>query len=120
MLEQKDDPIEQALQASEGNFRTVRMQDCAITNAEIGTIYWSPIKSIWISATTLIALTLAPFTFTPSAFLLFIFSTAITICLGHSLGMHRRLIHRSFECSLFFEHILVYLGTVLEWQGLMA
>jgi sn-1 stearoyl-lipid 9-desaturase len=105
MPNQTDDAIENALLASEGNFRTVRMQDCEKTNADFGIIIWSPLKSIWISATTITALIVAPFTFTFGAFALFIITTAITVCFGHSLGMHRRLIHRSFECSLFFEHI---------------
>jgi fatty-acid desaturase len=37
-------------------------------------------------------------TFAWDAFLVFFASTVVTLCLGHSLGMHRRFIHASFQC----------------------
>lgn len=41
----------------------------------------------------------------------------LTLCLGHSVGMHRLLIHRSFETPLWLEHVLVYLGTLVGMAG---
>lgn len=41
----------------------------------------------------------------------------LTLCLGHSVGMHRLLIHRSFEAPLWLEHGLVYLGTLVGMAG---
>jgi len=49
--------------------------------------------------------------------LIFISTTAVVLCFGHSLGMHRRLIHNSFECPLWFEYVLVYLGTLVGLGG---
>jgi fatty-acid desaturase len=34
--------------------------------------------------------------FSWGALALFLFVAATTVCLGHSLGMHRRLVHRSY------------------------
>nr|WP_311044974.1 acyl-CoA desaturase [Rhizobium lentis] len=76
-----------------------------------------PAKSIWITAMSLIAIIGGPATFTWSAFAVFILSTAITICLGHSVGMHRLLIHRSFRTPLWIEYFLVYLGTLVGMAG---
>jgi stearoyl-CoA desaturase (delta-9 desaturase) len=44
-------------------------------------------------------------------------TSIITLCGGHSLGMHRRLIHKSFECPLWLEHLMVYLGTLVGMAG---
>ncbi|MBB6221557.1 acyl-CoA desaturase [Rhizobium leguminosarum] len=82
-----------------------------------GRVVWMPAKSVWISAMTLTAIIGGPLTFTWSAFAIFILLTAITICLGHSVGMHRLLIHRSFSTPLWIEHTLVYLGTLVGMAG---
>ena len=58
-------------------------------------IRWAPAKSLWLWSMTAVALVAGPITVTWSAFALFIATSGITVCLGHSLGMHRRLIHRS-------------------------
>ncbi|MGO7538510.1 acyl-CoA desaturase [Rhizobium ruizarguesonis] len=82
-----------------------------------GRVVWMPAKSIWITAMTLITIIGGPLTFTWSAFAVFILLTAITICLGHSVGMHRLLIHRSFSTHIWIEHFLVYLGTLVGMAG---
>ena len=82
-----------------------------------GKVVWVPGKSIWVASMTVIALIGGPLTFTPDAFAVFIVLTGITICLGHSVGMHRLLIHRSFSTHIFIEHILVYLGTLVGMAG---
>ena len=82
-----------------------------------GRVRWAPVKSIWIASMTLAALVLGPLTFTWSALALFVGTTAITLCLGHSIGMHRRMIHGSFKCPLWLEHVCVYLGTLVGMAG---
>jgi fatty-acid desaturase len=111
------DPIDAALAASAGTFRCPRMREADDTDALAGTVRWSPAKSLWLSAMTLAALIGGPLTFTWGALALFLASTAVTVCLGHSLGMHRRLIHRSFDCPLWLERLLVYLGTLVGMAG---
>lgn len=82
-----------------------------------GHVRWVPSKSIWVTAMTIIAVGFGPVTFSWSAFSIFIITTAVTICAGHSVGMHRLLIHRSFACPLWLEHILVYLGVLVGMAG---
>lgn len=88
-----------------------------LTNAELGKVRWHPVKSIWIGGMTLIALVGGPIFFSWSAFAVFIILSAITLCAGHSVGMHRRLIHNSFECPLWLEYVMVYLGVLVGMAG---
>ena len=82
-----------------------------------GTIYWAPVKSIWIGSMTAAALLLGPFYFSWGALLLFLLTTGVTLCAGHSVGMHRRLIHSSFDCPKWVEYGCVYLGTLVGMAG---
>jgi fatty-acid desaturase len=66
---------------------------------------------------TLLAVVGAPLTFSWDALGLFLVTTAITICAGHSVGMHRLLIHKSFRTPQWLENILVYLGTLVGMAG---
>lgn len=82
-----------------------------------GRVRWAPAKSLWIGGMTLTTLIAGPLTFTWEAFALFLATTAVTLCAGHSVGMHRRLIHGSFKCPLWLEHVLVYLGVMVGMAG---
>jgi stearoyl-CoA desaturase (delta-9 desaturase) len=82
-----------------------------------GRVRWSPKKSLWIGAMTIIALAVAPISFSWSAVALFVVTSAVTLCFGHSVGMHRRLIHRSFQCPLWLEYLCIYLGTLVGMAG---
>ncbi|HEY2034494.1 MAG TPA: acyl-CoA desaturase [Rhizomicrobium sp.] len=82
-----------------------------------GRIAWSPAKSIWIGGMTLSAILLAPIYFSWSAFAVFLVTCAVTLCFGHSVGMHRRLIHKSFDCPRWLEYVCVYLGTLVGMAG---
>jgi stearoyl-CoA desaturase (delta-9 desaturase) len=72
---------------------------------------------LWYLAHTLIALVGGWFTFSWSAFAVFVLFTATTLCLGHSLGMHRRLIHNSYECPQWMEYFFVHLGVLVGLAG---
>lgn len=82
-----------------------------------GVVRWRPAKSLWIGSMTAIALIVGPFVFSWEAFATFLLLTAVTLCAGHSVGMHRRLIHNSFECPLWLEYVLVYLGVLVGMAG---
>jgi fatty-acid desaturase len=82
-----------------------------------GNVQWAPTKSLWLVAMTAISIVLGPICFSWSALILFIATSAITLCFGHSVGMHRRLIHSSFDCPLWLEHACVYLGTLVGMAG---
>ena len=79
-----------------------------------GTVRWAPIKSLWIGSMTTAAMVLGPVYFSWTALLFFLVSSGITLCAGHSVGMHRRLIHNSFECPLWLEYLCVYLGVAAK------
>lgn len=86
-------------------------------NAFDGKVSWSPIKSIWISVMYLVAIIGSFYTFSWAVLLLFLGTCAVTLLGGHSLGMHRRLIHNSYECPLWLEYFLVYLGVLVGLAG---
>jgi fatty-acid desaturase len=110
------DAVDEALRRSESTFRSPRMVEATDTSAVAGTVHWRPAKSLWISAMTLTGLA-APFFFTWGALLVFLATATVTICLGHSLGMHRRLIHRSYDCPPWLERLFVYFGTLVGMAG---
>jgi stearoyl-CoA desaturase (delta-9 desaturase) len=74
--------------------------------------YW---VILWIGAMHLGALA-APFTFTWSAFLLFLFMSWVTGGIGICLCYHRLLTHQSFRAPKFLEYLLTFCG-VLSSEG---
>jgi stearoyl-CoA desaturase (delta-9 desaturase) len=111
------DLIDEALQTSMSSLRSPRMFDADDTSALEGSVHCKAGKSLWISGMTLTALLGGPIFFTWGALALFAATAAVTVCLGHSLGMHRRLIHRSYDCPLWLERLFVYLGTLVGMAG---
>ena len=87
------------------------------TNVNTCTVVWSPIKSIWFLSNAFIALIGGYYYFSWSALLVFFVFTGLTLCLGHSLGMHRRLIHNSYQCPLWLEYVFVHLGVLVGMAG---
>jgi stearoyl-CoA desaturase (delta-9 desaturase) len=87
------------------------------TNPSEGVVYWKWSKSAWFTAAFLTTVILAPLTASPGAVAVSFLLTVITLCLGHTLGMHRRLIHQSYDCPLWLEHLLVYLGVLVGIAG---
>jgi len=80
---------------------TPRMVENNQTNASKGKVFWSPIKSTWFLFHAFVALVGGYLFFSWEAFLVFVIFTGVTLCFGHSLGMHRRLIHNSYACPLW-------------------
>jgi len=87
------------------------------TSAIEGDVVWDMSKALWFIFMGIGGAIGLIFFFTWQGFAIFIISTALTICLGHSIGMHRLLIHRSFACHKWLEYILVYLGTLVSMAG---
>jgi len=96
---------------------TERVISIGKSNPLRGVVYWNPIKSIWISGMAIVAIVGGALTFSLDALLVFVVLSAITICGGHSVGMHRLLIHRSFNTHIRVEHFLVYLGVLVGMAG---
>lgn len=96
---------------------TARMRALPGSSAVAGRVVWAPAKSLWTGGMTLVAVIGGPLTATPEAVALFLATAALTLCAGHSVGMHRLLIHRSFEAPRWLERTLVYLGTLVGMAG---
>ncbi|MEM7724238.1 MAG: acyl-CoA desaturase [Pseudomonadota bacterium] len=87
------------------------------TSATEGRVVWAPAKSLWFSAMAtggLVGVVVFP---SLQAAGLTLTLMILTLCLGHSVGMHRLLIHRSFETPRWLEYLLVYLGTLVGMAG---
>lgn len=73
-------------------------------------------KALWnagMLAGTLFALAFA----TWQAVLLFAVLTWTTLLIGHSVGMHRMMIHRTFRTPRWLNYLLVYIGTIVGVSG---
>jgi len=82
-----------------------------------GKVVWDPAKSLWINGCLAAWLAFAPFYTTTGALVVFFVLTYLTLLLGHSVGMHRRLIHRTFECSARLDGFLQYMGCLVGLAG---
>ena len=63
------------------------------------------------------SLCLAPFFTNLAAISLGLSLTYVTLLLGHSVGMHRMMIHRSFKAVIWVRYSLLYLGTLVGIGG---
>lgn len=73
-------------------------------------------KALWngaMIAGTLAALAVA----TWQAVLLFLVLTYATLLIGHSVGMHRMMIHRTFRARKWLARVLLYVGTIVGVSG---
>ena len=87
------------------------------TNPVEGRVVWAPMKSLWFVFHAFVAVIGGYLTFRYDAVLLSFVFTVTTLCLGHSVGLHRLLVHRSFECPRWLEFVFVHLGTVVGMGG---
>lgn len=99
------------------NLNGHRVRAQAIQDVTQGVVHFSPAKSLWFLGMLLAAVAGGLLTFSGSAFLLFLCSTAWVLLFGHSLGSHRKLIHDSFQCPKWLEYLLVYSGTLVGLAG---
>lgn len=73
-------------------------------------------KALWngaMIAGTLAALVVA----TWQSVLLFLVITYATLLVGHSVGMHRMMIHRTFKAKPWLARLLIYIGTLVGVSG---
>lgn len=82
-----------------------------------GTVKWDTVRSLFNGSMLAAALVFGPVYFTWTAFLVFLALAVVTLCCGHSVGFHRRMIHRSFKCPKWLEHVMIYLGTAVGMGG---
>jgi len=87
------------------------------TSAVDGRVVIEPVRLAWIALMLAGGIVGLAFFASWSAFAVFLVMSAVTLCAGHSVGMHRLLIHRSFRTHILVEHTLVYLGTLVGMAG---
>lgn len=97
-----------------------RIEDMHGANPWRGSIVWSPVKSLFLLTMYGGAMAGCIAFLRWDAILLFAAKTATVLLIGHSVGMHRRLIHRSFDCPKWLEYGLVYAGTLVGLGGPFA
>lgn len=98
-------------------YKVNSLKNLDTASAVSGKVVWDPLRSIWNATMLVGAIVLGLTYFTWGAFLVFLITSAITLCAGHSVGFHRRLIHRSFECPKWVERTLVWFGTAVGMGG---
>ncbi len=86
-------------------------------DAGSGRLLWDAPRSIWNMSFIAGALILGPLFFSWSGLLVFLFLSGFTLCVGHSVGFHRRLIHRSFDCPKWLERVMIYVGVLVGMGG---
>jgi stearoyl-CoA desaturase (delta-9 desaturase) len=74
-------------------------------------------KILWVSGLLGLAIGFGPSTFSIPALLVFLGLSYFTLLIGHSVGMHRMMIHRSFECPKPIERFLIYIGVLVGMGG---
>ena len=103
--------------AAAGAFKVNSLTGLDAASAVEGKVVWDAPRSLWNGFMLGGALILGPLTFSWSAFAVFLATAAITLCAGHSVGFHRRLIHRSFECPKWLDYVMMWLGTAVGIGG---
>lgn len=96
---------------------TARVTPRPDSSAVAGRVVWSAPKSLWYSSMLAAGLIGGIWHFSPGAVLAAFVLLIVTLCLGHSVGMHRLLIHRAFETPRWLEYALVYMGTLVGMAG---
>lgn len=96
---------------------TERVHVAPTTSATKGKIVWAPVKSLWLIAHVAGAVTAQIWFPSWAGFAVFLTLSAVTLMVGHSVGMHRLLIHRSFHAPKWLERSLVWLGVLVGMAG---
>lgn len=97
-----------------------RIDETVPADPVAGRVVWSPVKSLFLLSMYAATIYGLIHYFRLDTILLFTVKTVAVLLLGHSVGMHRRLIHKSFDCPLWLEHFLVYMGTLVGLGGPFA
>jgi len=102
------------------DFENISRIDDTGADATAGRVVWSPVRSLFLCAMYAGTAIGMAFYLRVDTVLLFVAKTVAVLLLGHSVGMHRRLIHKSFVCPLWLEHVLVHMGTLVGLGGPFA
>ncbi len=104
-------------EASVGAFKVNSLGGLEGADAGSGHLVWDAPRSIWNMGFIVSALIFGPIYFSWSGVLVFLILAGFTLCVGHSVGFHRRLIHRSFDCPKWLERVMIYVGVLVGMGG---
>jgi len=86
-------------------------------NPSVGEVVFDPVKTLWTGGMMALCLCLIPLFTNWSAVILGLSLTYVTLLLGHSVGMHRMMIHKSFKAVPLLRYILLYIGALVGIGG---
>jgi stearoyl-CoA desaturase (delta-9 desaturase) len=72
---------------------------------------------VGVAVLHIVGLGLAPITYSPGALAAMLVLLFLTACVGWSVGLHRLIIHQSFECPRWVRYVLAYIGTLAGIGG---
>jgi len=82
-----------------------------------GSVVFDAPKAFWNIGIGVLAIVLVPFYTTVSAVILFVVLAYFSLLVGHSAGMHRMMIHRTYLAPRIVERILIYIGVLVGMAG---
>jgi stearoyl-CoA desaturase (delta-9 desaturase) len=94
--------------------------------AEVGRVRFDAWKTLWLWGMLLPGALFGVRVLTPLTLGISLVLTFLTLCVGHSVGLHRGVIHRTYEAHPFTRGVLAYLfvltglGGPLSWARLHA
>ena len=94
----------------------LRVDDNGANPVEGHVVYDAP-KLLWNLGMITCGVIFAPFTISAESFILFLALTYFSLLIGHSAGMHRMMIHRTYDCHPVVEKILIYIGVLVGMSG---
>ena len=97
-----------------------RVEDDPATDYARGRVVWDPVKSLWWGGHAGVALIFGPMLASLDAVAVWLLLSVVTLCGGHSLGMHRKLIHNSFGCPRWLERFGIWLACLVGLGGPMT
>ena len=94
-----------------------RVEDGPLTDYARGRLKVAPVKASWFSFNLVGAIVGVAWFTTPGAIAIWLALSILTLAGGHSLGMHRKLIHDSFDCPRWLERFGVHLDCLVGLGG---
>ncbi|MGJ4746492.1 fatty acid desaturase [Leptospira sp. SA-E8] len=82
-----------------------------------GRLAWAPTKSLLFITCLTVFLLFGYSTYSPTNTIVSFSLTIITLSFGHSVGLHRGMIHDSFSSSIQLKRFLIYLGVLTGLGG---
>lgn len=90
---------------------------------DTGQVELAPVKAGWLYVNLVLGLVALPYAASAGTFAGGVAATFLTLCVGHSVGLHRGIIHRTYRCRRWVRCAMAYLfalsglGGPISWMG---